>query len=153
MMNFLKNRKGFTLIELLVVIAILAILLVIVLVAVNPAKQTRDARNVQRRADVLVILNAVGEFFVEHGEFPGSGNYTDCPGSAVIGTDDEDIANTSPTAGEGVIPNFVAALPKDPSPAGDDADTGYTICDSAGNRITISAPNTEGGGTDISVTR
>jgi prepilin-type N-terminal cleavage/methylation domain-containing protein len=149
-----KSKEGFSLIELLVVIAILAILLVIVLVAINPAKQTRDARNVQRSADVLVILNAVGEFFVEHGEFPGTGNYTDCSsGSDVIGTSGQNIANTSPTVGSGVVPNFVAALPKDPSPAGTDADTGYEICDSTSNRITILAPNTEGGIATISATR
>ena len=70
MLPFLKAKKGFTLIELLVVIAILSILLVIVLVAINPARQTRSARNTQRRADVLTILNAVNQYFVDNGAFP-----------------------------------------------------------------------------------
>ena len=145
MLPILKTKKGFTLIELLVVIAILAILLVIVLVAVNPARQTRDARNTQRRADVLTILNAVNQYFIENGAFP-AGGFTTCPTTGNIGTGGEDIATD-------VVPNFVAALPKDPSPAGTDVDTGYDICQSSGDRITVSAPNTEGGVATVSATR
>ena len=141
----LKSKKGFTLIELLVVIAILAILLVIVLVAVNPARQTRDARNTQRRADVLTILNAVNQYFIENGSFP-AGGFPTCPTTGNIGTGGENIAAD-------VVPDFVAALPKDPSPAGTDADTGYDICQSSGDRVTVSAPNTEGGVATVSATR
>jgi prepilin-type N-terminal cleavage/methylation domain-containing protein len=145
MLSAFKKKKGFTLIELLVVIAILAILLVIVLVAVNPAKQTRDARNTQRRADVLTVLNAVNQYFIENGTFP-AGGFPTCPTTAAIGTGGEDIAAD-------VVPDFVAALPKDPQLPGTDADTGYDICQSAGDRVTVSAPETEGGAGTISATR
>ena len=145
MLSILKTKRGFTLIELLVVIAILAILLVIVLVAVNPARQTRDARNTQRRADVLTILNAVNQYFIENGSFP-AGGFPTCPTTGNIGTSGENITAD-------VVPDFVAALPKDPSPAGTDADTGYDICQSSGDRVTVSAPNTEGGVATVSATR
>jgi len=147
-------RRGFTLIELLVVIAILAILLVIVLVAVNPARQTRDARNTQRRADVLTVLNSVNQYFIENGDFP-DGPYTACPTTENIGTvlGGADVANGSVAQGVGAVPDFVADLPTDPAPAGTAVDTGYDICESAGDRVTVSAPNTEGGIPTISVTR
>ncbi len=146
MLSIIKKKKGFTLIELLVVIAILSILLVIVPVAINPAKQTRDARNIQRRADVLTILNGVNQYFVENGSFP-AGGFTTCPTTGVIGTSGEDLAAD-------IVPSFVADLPKDPSPAGTDADTGYEICQTAtDDRVTISAPDTEGGIATISATR
>ena len=145
-------KRGFTLIELLVVIAILAILLVIVLVAVNPARQTRDARNTQRRADVLTVLNSVNKYFIENGDFP-DGPYTVCPTTQNIGTADADVANGSVAQGVGAVPDFVADLPTDPAPAGTAIDTGYDICATAGDRITVSAPNTEGGIPTITVTR
>src|SRR3990167_4796330 len=91
MLPIIKRGKGFTLIELLVVIAILSILLVIVLVAINPAKQTRDARNTQRRADVLTVLNAVNQYFVDEGRFP-AGGFSTCPTTGDIGTGGEDLA-------------------------------------------------------------
>ena len=140
-----KNKTGFTLIELLVVIAILSILLVIVLVAINPARQTRDARNTQRRADVLTVLNAVNQYFVDTGAFPGTPPYATCPAKDVIGTDDQDLASD-------VVPTYIADLPTDPS-GGDATDVGYEICGSTGDRITVSAPATEGGIATISATR
>ncbi|OGY28426.1 MAG: hypothetical protein A2Z42_00565 [Candidatus Woykebacteria bacterium RBG_19FT_COMBO_43_10] len=127
------------------VIAILSILLVIVLVAINPARQTRDARNIQRRADVLTILNAVNQYFVDNGSFP-AGGFPTCPTTGNIGTGGEDIADD-------VAPDYVADIPKDPAPAGTAANTGYDICQSAGDRVTVSAPNTEGGVATVSATR
>jgi len=118
---------------------------VIVLVAINPARQTRDARNTQRRADVLTVLNAVNQYFVDNGSFP-AGPYETCPTTDSIGTGDKDLAAS-------VVPDYVADLPKDPAPAGDATDTGYDICQSTGDRITVSAPNTEGGIATVSATR
>jgi len=150
----LKSKKGFTLIELLVVIAILAILLVIVLVAVNPARQTRDARNTQRRADVLTILNSVNQYFIENGAYPsgtptqGSTRTIDATGGA---------GSTGTGFCSALVPDFVAALPADPTTGSystcSSFGTGYTIERLAGDRVTIAAPSTEGGIATVSATR
>lgn len=155
MLPKIKSFRGFTLIELLVVIAILSILLVIVLVAINPAKQTRDARNTQRRADVLTILNAVNQYYVANGIFP-RGVAT---GSAVlIDKDLTGFCDDLVTDG-----NYIAALPFDPikhTPSYhytscSDYDTGYTILETSGDRVTVSAPEAlnDGSTTAISATR
>jgi len=148
---FMRQRnKGFTLIELLVVIAILSILLVIVLVAINPARQTKAARDTQRKADVLTILNAVGQYFVANGSFPGDLNNIATGSAQSI-----DSANTTldgPDFCSDLAPTYVAALPFDPkgsgggfsfTSCGQAFDTGYRITKSTGDRITISAPQAE----------
>ena len=147
----LKNR-GFTLIELLVVIAILSVLLVIVLVAINPARQTKAARDTQRKADVLTILNAVGQYFVANGSFPGALD-TVATGSAQT-IDSGNATLDGPDFCGDLVPDYVAAFPFDPKKgegfkfetcdiAGGGYDTGYEITKSAGDRITISAPQAE----------
>ncbi|OGY21831.1 MAG: hypothetical protein A2113_00690 [Candidatus Woykebacteria bacterium GWA1_44_8] len=152
----LKN-KGFTLIELLVVIAILSVLLVIVLVAINPARQTKAARNTQRKADVLTILNAVGQYFVATGSFPGALD-TISTGSAQS-IDSGNSTLDGPDFCNDLAPDYVAALPFDPrtgqgygfTNCGSAFDTGYEITKNTGDRITISAPEAED--TTISVSR
>lgn len=148
MLPFIKNKKGFTLIELLVVIAILSILLVIVLVAINPARQTQKARNTQRRADVLTILNAVNQYFVDNGDFP-AGGFSPCSDPDTIGkTADKDLDAT-------LVPTYVAAMPVDPNTTFDQNDTGYTICEGASDRVTVYAPESlnDGESATISATR
>lgn len=152
MLSIIKKKKGFTLIELLVVIAILSILLVIVLVAINPAKQTRDARNTQRRADVLTLLNGVNQYFVDNASFP-NGAYTDCSsGSDAIHTSTEGVGGDGDVDLSVITPEFIAALPVDPTTASG-TNSGYTICASLEDRITVAAPGTEGGIATISATR
>jgi prepilin-type N-terminal cleavage/methylation domain-containing protein len=141
-----KNmRKGFTLIELLVVIGIIGILAAVVLVAVNPARQFASARDTQRRSDLYSITNAVYQYAVEH-----NGN---------IPT----IITTTPTnigTGAGLInlstilvPTYVAAMPKDPSPTATDADTHYQISRNAQGRLVATADSEVNVGTQITVTR
>lgn len=158
-----KNR-GFTLIELLVVIAILSVLLVIVLVAINPARQTRSARNTQRRADVLVLLNAVNQYFVETGNFPD--------GTPAEGAAPKNISSTAMSGStfcSDLVPDYVAAFPVDPfdstgshsysfsgtSTCPGSWDTGYTIQRLTGDRITVAAPESlnDGLSATVSATR
>jgi prepilin-type N-terminal cleavage/methylation domain-containing protein len=153
MLPIISKKKGFTLIELLVVIAILSVLLVIVLVAINPAQQTRAARDTQRRADVLTVLNSVNQFFVANGSFPTN---TPASGSAALAISS---AGTGANFCTDLTPTYVAAFPFDPTRNGgyhwtscSDYDTGYEIQQTAGDRITISAPKAEGGVT-IQATR
>lgn len=153
----LRKNKGFTLIELLVVIAILAILLVIVLIAINPTRQTRKARNTQRLADVLTILNAVNQHFIEAPGFP-----TNTPDAG-----DPPLPIKSGSGGtlrafcDDLVPDYVAELPFDPSTTGAhftnclDYDTGYTVERLSNDRITIAAPESlnDGMSATISATR
>ncbi|OGY29378.1 MAG: hypothetical protein A3F35_01455 [Candidatus Woykebacteria bacterium RIFCSPHIGHO2_12_FULL_45_10] len=152
----LSAAKGFTLIEILVVIGILAILLTIVLVAINPAKNTQDARNIKRRSDVLNILNAVNQYYVAVGSFP-----TGTPADGDPAVDVKSAVGGTLTAFcSALVTTYIAELPFDPSTGSYTScttyDTHYTIEQTAAGRIKISAPDTELNDTTtaiISVTR
>ena len=137
--NLLKNKKGFTLIEILVVVGLIAILATITIVAINPGKNFRDTRNTQRRADIGEILDAVTQYAAEDGNsLAGLGTIPLCTATpAAIGTGSGNV-NLSTV----LVDEFIAAIPKDPS-NGTDANTGYTICQTAGGRVQIAAPNAE----------
>ncbi len=64
----LKSR-GFTLIELLVVIAIIGVLSAVILTSLNTAQE--KARDAQRAENVQQIKNALEEYYLDHGTFPG----------------------------------------------------------------------------------
>jgi len=150
-MKLFKNQKGFTLIELLVVIGILAVLLAITLIAINPARQFSQANNTKRRSDVNAILNAVNQYMADNkGALP----------SGITGTV-QSISNTGANICAALVPQYIAALPRDPLTLNGVSvtdcttayNTNYTIVQSAANnRITINAPAVEIGDT-ISVTR
>lgn len=150
-----KTNKGFTLIELLVVIGILAVLLAITLIAINPARQFSQANNTKRRSDVNSILNAIHQYAADNkGTLP-----------AAITTAVQDISSTGANICTDVVPQYIAALPTDPTlgvpTAGGNittcADAGwntdYTVIRSATNsRVTVAAPGAELSET-ITVTR
>ena len=146
--------RAFTLIELLVVIGIIGILAAVVLVAVNPGRQFAQARDTQRRSDLLTVTNAIYQFAAEHeGNLPdtdgddaavnfpatptcigdgttvcsvnvGTTGYAGCAG---VGMTSFNLAAATNAAGtEVVVPTYVAALPVDPA-GGTAADTGYCI--------------------------
>lgn len=149
-----KRDKGFTLIEVLVVIGLLSILAAIVIVAINPARQFAQANNVQRRADVNTILNAVGQFMAENnGAVPTSI-------SALADDTDGNVCTTAACTGVTVLPVdlytdlvdlFIVGIPFDPTVASGE-DSGYDIRHSVTNRITVTAPGAELG-VVISVSR
>ncbi len=135
------RAQGFTLIELLVVIGILAVLLAITLVAINPARQFAQTNDTKRSADVNTILNAVGQFTVDNaGQIPGA-----------ITTSATEISSTGVDICDELVPTYIAALPVDPL-TGDGQhvtdctaayNTGYTIMQGDGGRITVFAPDAE----------
>lgn len=150
-------RKGFTLIELLVVIGIIIILTSIVLVAVNPGRQFAQARNAQRKSDLLEITNGIYQFAAEHnGNLPDTDdvNTTNnfptsaiCIGAVASGCYDLDNAGWYDTATstrvEMLVPTYLAALPVDPSTGDAATDTGYEIYVSTDGRVVVSAPDAE----------
>jgi prepilin-type N-terminal cleavage/methylation domain-containing protein len=157
-----RKQQGFTLIELLVVIGIITILAAIVIVAVNPGRQFAQARDAQRRADLLAVSNSVYQFAAEHnGDLPdtdGDDTTSDFPTVATcIGTATGAPDNcfnlgvaTNAAGNEVIIPTYVAELPFDPS-TGDAANTGYLLHADANGRIVVSATGELAG--PITVTR
>lgn len=142
-------RRGFTLIELLVVIGIIGILAAIVLVAVNPGRQFAQARDTQRRSDLLQITNAIYEYAAEHeGNLPDLdpdplvNSFPTTPTCIGTGASCFDLgtagdAEATPI-GEPIVPTYIAAIPLDPS-VGITADSGYTVYVGADGRVVASA--------------
>lgn len=142
-------RAGFTLIELLVVIGVLAILLAITLVAINPARQFQQARDTQRRSDVQTILNAVGQFYIDNGQFPLGVDSTNREIAA--GGANADLCFQ-------IVTRYIAAMPVDPqigdpvSPCDASYTTGYFIR-ANGDRVTVSATSELNPSNPIEATR
>jgi type IV pilus assembly protein PilA len=161
------QRKGFTLLEILLVIAAIGILAAIVLIAINPTRQLAQARNAQRRADVLTIINAVSQKIIDDasngttamnvalvdGTVYAMGTATTlatCGTTPVVTGATANIDLTSQLA-----PTYVASIPVDPS-AGSLTCTGYTVTQAATDgRLTVTAPRgaTDAVAATISVTR
>lgn len=154
-----SQKKGFTLLEILLVIAAIGILASIVLVAINPNRQLAQARNAQRRSDILAISNAVYQKILDEAnagttntltaisttvaEIYKSGTTTGttgCTGTPL------DMAAVASDGAADVVPTYLGAIPQDPSEAGlvsGSVCSGYTVGKDANNRITVAAPNTE----------
>lgn len=151
-------KKGFTLIEVLIVIGVIAILAAIVIIAINPARQFAQARNTQRRSDVLAILNSVHQRMVDNrGSFAQGTTCDALPTSVETITSTVAAGNVDLCAC--LVTIYIAEMPYDPSDATasytdcTNYDSGYTIVqDAASGRVTVNAPSAELGET-ISVTR
>lgn len=110
-MSIFKTKRGFTLIELLVVIAIIGILSSVVLASLNDARlKSRDAKRI---ADLKQIQLALELFFDSEGGYPTAAQF-------------------AATDGTGLVPTYMATLPKDPTTGGNYAYSGLgsTACTS-----------------------
>ena len=150
------RKEGFTLLEILLVVAAIAILAGIVIIAINPGKNLADTRNSQRWTNINTILNGVYQYSLDNdGAVPTDiAVGTDCLGVAT-----NEVCRTDTTADcTGLIDLsdliasevYLVNIPTDPQGVSTNG-AGYHIMKSANGRITVCAPDAEGGKT-ISVT-
>jgi type IV pilus assembly protein PilA len=154
-MNRNSNIKGFTLLEILLVIALIGILAGIVIVAINPGKQTADARNTKRASDVDTIMNALYQYSIDNSGALPAGIPSDsmCPG---VGA--SEICKTMGCTGYvdlsplTLAEKYIVAIPADPQNGVLAIGVGYNVVKTADNRLIVCAPHAENGET-ISISK
>ena len=107
-------RSAFTLVELLVVISVLATLMAITLVAINPSRLFGQATHTKRQSDAAVLGKAIDQYVIDQrGAIPSQLLPLETPKPVAhnSGGDEADICSL-------LIPNFIPALPVDPSISG-----------------------------------
>lgn len=150
-----RHGRGFTLLEILLVVAAIAILAGIVIVAINPAQQLAETRDAQRRSDVQTLSAAITQYVIKNEVIPD--------GMPTLAADTcDDVLARICREGEDcnglelydlLVPDFIAALPEDPSSG--ISYTGYTAykLPDPSSRVKVCAPYTETTDPPISVTR
>ncbi len=116
------------------------------IVAINPAKHFRDTRNSERQTHISEILNAVTQYTTQEGAVLSDLDIPECDDGAVdvqdllVGDEDEGMNK--------LVPTYIVEIPEDPQ------EKPYTICESDGGRVLITATTeTEDGEEEITVTR
>lgn len=118
-------RSGFTVMELMIVIGMLGIIAAVVVAAINPTEQLVEAQDAKRRNQVNAIQKALFQYSIDAGgELPNQGS---------ISTDSANPTNIcregqtgSCVVFDSLIPNYLTALPVDPTETGADL-TGFAI--------------------------
>jgi prepilin-type N-terminal cleavage/methylation domain-containing protein len=110
-------QAGFTIIEMLIVVTILAMLAgILVPVLEDAAQSSRDSR---RASDLKSVQSSLDSFKRVTGNYPDTGGAWQGD-AATYGSFTYDAAGYIP----GLVPNYLPALPKDPSPDFPTATTG-----------------------------
>ncbi len=113
-MKHLKSQSGFTLIEIIVVVAIIGILASVAVISFNEPRQM--ARDSTRASSLKQLQIAIEAYKDKYGLYPDAGCGSAgknavpvSPGPTTNYTDDcEEYI-------QGLVPEFIAALPKDPN--------------------------------------
>lgn len=136
-MKFRVNT-GFTLIEALLVIAIVSVLTTISISYLRPNANMAKAHDVQRRADVRTLLNAIHQYGVDnHGNFPA------CIDALLRNICVEaDCSGVSQSCNlYSIVGAYIVSIPVDPSGANGN-DSKYDVQMQNG-RITVIAPEAQ----------
>lgn len=107
-------RSAFTLIELLITISILITLVAVTLVAINPSRMFSQATHTKRQSDAVVLGKAIDQYVIDQkGAIPSQllPLETPKPVARNSGGAEADICSL-------LVPNFLPALPVDPSISG-----------------------------------
>lgn len=128
--------------ELLLVVGIIGILSFIIITAINPLKQLGQARDSQRKSDVLAIILAFYQYVLDHGgEYPTQIPYGAENAKAICKTSEAICANGINL--RSLTGAYVADIPVDPHEPSTSTGTSYYIYAHSGNRITVFAPRAE----------
>lgn len=109
-----KSSLGFTLVELLIVLSVLATLVAITLVAINPSRMFGQATQTKRQSDAAVLGKAIDQYVIDQkGAIPSQLLPLETPKPVAhnSGGAEADICSF-------LVPNFIPALPVDPSISG-----------------------------------
>ena len=147
-------RRGFTLVEIVTSVGIVVALMVAVVIILNPTAQFAKGRNAQRKANLNMIIGAIGQNKADN-----KGTFSCSSGAVPTTTTRMASSSGNYNIGPCIVPTYIPSLPYDPSTSTakwvsvTDYDTGYTITQSATtSRVTLTAPAAELGET-ITYTR
>jgi prepilin-type N-terminal cleavage/methylation domain-containing protein len=117
------SEKGFTLIELLLVMGIVGGLLAIVIIALNPGKQLRAARDVERRMMVQAQSKALMQYLIDKGQ-----NVSGLPaaGAEPVPICRVGVTDASCVTIDVVAEEFITSIPEDKDETSEVA-TGYRV--------------------------
>ena len=114
-----NRQSGFTIIEMLIVVTILAMLAgILIPVLEDAASSSRDSR---RASDLKTMQTALASFQRVNGAYPDTTGNWQGDATGVGSSHGYDATGYCP----GLVPDFIPALPKDPSPDLPDAANGY----------------------------
>lgn len=66
------KNKSFTLVELLIVVGIVGILAGLIVAAINPNLLRQKARDANRKKDISVLSEAVGQYYADNNAYPAA---------------------------------------------------------------------------------